>query len=264
MTKYRNGYVPLSALIKIASGTNGDGYWEHLLSPSQLAKHNALLALAKKRTGKTLAISSGWNAYRPYAAQVAAKKKYGSGAAAPGYSSHGGVYNGHDAMAMDYGNWGSVYGWNKSNFFADARAVGLEPGRISSEPWHVIDNDPWAAVPSGGQGNDMGTLDNTEENYQIWARWQQRAFFYDVRENGFGPDWKLGRTVFEMLRAADDSADVAKIGASVGEEIAKVNITLAGLGTVDLQIDTDKLAAELRAGLAPEIVKALGEQLLKS
>ena len=110
----------------------------------------------------------------------------------------------------------------------------------------------------------MGTLDNTEENYQIWARWQQRAFFYDVRENGFGPDWKLGRTVFEMLRAADDSADVAKIGASVGEEIAKVNITLAGLGTVDLQIDTDKLAAELRAGLAPEIVKALGEQLLKS
>ncbi|MGN7977449.1 hypothetical protein ACTJJ4_07730 [Microbacterium sp. 22195] len=138
------------------------------------------------------------------------------------------------------------------------------------EGWHfdvpgIFRIPPTTPAGSGGSAsereNDMGTLDNTEENYQTFARWMQRAYFYDVRENGYGPKWELGRTVFELLRAADDSADVAKIGASVGEEIAKMNITLAGLGTVDLQIDTDKLAAELRAGLAPEIVKALGEKL---
>ncbi|OJU41829.1 MAG: hypothetical protein BGN97_03770 [Microbacterium sp. 69-10] len=155
MTRYHNGYVPRNALICIATGTNSVGYWEHLLSPSQKYKHDALVARAKARTkGRILRITTGYCAYRPYAAQVQAKRKYGPDAAAPGYSSHGGTYNGRDAMAMDYGNWPSVYNGfgGQTAFYEDCRAVGLTPGVIARETWHVIDYDPWAAVPSGGQG----------------------------------------------------------------------------------------------------------------
>lgn len=155
MTRYRNGYIPRDALISIASGTNKDGYWEHQMSPSQHLKHIALVERARKRNnGRTLAITSGWNAYRPIEPQKQAKKKYGPDAAAPGCSSHGGTYNGRDAMAMDYGNWFWVYAGDKDAFYADCRAVGLTPGVIAREPWHVIDNDPWAALAAPASGSD--------------------------------------------------------------------------------------------------------------
>ena len=66
--------------------------------------------------------------------------------------------------------------------------------------------------------NDMGNLDNTEANYQTFARFLQRALKFDVRESGFGPDWKLGPTVFELLRAADDSGDVKAIAVKMTDE----------------------------------------------
>lgn len=167
MTRYRNGQIPASVLIKIASGTNGDGYWEHLLSPSQKRKHDALVARARKRTGRTLKITSGWNAYRPLEPQWTAKRKYGSGAAWPGTSSHGGTYKGADAMAMDYGNWSWVYGGDRAAFFADCRAVGLDPGVISDELWHVIDRDPWAPVPASLPKTDPATPEEDEEHMYI-------------------------------------------------------------------------------------------------
>lgn len=70
--------------------------------------------------------------------------------------------------------------------------------------------------------NDMGTLDNTEENYQTFMRWLQRALKFDVRTDGAGPDWKLGPTIFELLRAADDSSDVAGVKGAVSAIAVKM------------------------------------------
>ena len=70
--------------------------------------------------------------------------------------------------------------------------------------------------------NDMGTLDNTEDNYQTFARFLQRALKWDVRTDGLGPDWKLGPTVFELLRAADDSGDVAGVKGAVSAIAVKM------------------------------------------
>ncbi|MBN9208131.1 MAG: hypothetical protein J0H96_05635 [Microbacterium ginsengisoli] len=157
MPRYKNGQVPTDVLVKIASGTNTDGYWEHLLPPATLLKHNALVALGQKASGRTLQITPGYNAYRPLAAQTLAKKNaIAAGrpgdAAAPGTSSHGLTFRGAitgnveaDSAAMDYGNWQYVFG-TYAAFAAACTAVGLIPGVFSWEQWHVIDLDPWAAI----------------------------------------------------------------------------------------------------------------------
>lgn len=180
MTRYKNGQIPASALITIATGTNGDGYWEHQLSPSQKRKHDALVARARKRHGRTLKITSGWCAYRPLGPQRLAKQKYGSGAAAVGFSSHGGTYKGRDAMAMDYGNWHWVYNGDRAAFFEDCHAVGLAPGVIPSELWHVIDYDPWAPVPApapaGGASNTTKPAAEPEEEEEDMCK--NSGFYY--------------------------------------------------------------------------------------
>lgn len=157
MPTYRNGRVPDHLLVTFASGwLPAEGTWKHQLPPATYRKHLALVALAKRNTGRTLKISEGWGAYRPYAIQVYAKKVHGIWAATPGTSSHGMFWEGRQCAAIDYGNWGHVYAWNRDAFYRDVRAVGLVPGLISpgrgypDEPWHVVDRDPWAAVPSGG------------------------------------------------------------------------------------------------------------------
>lgn len=157
MPSYSNGYVPLDLMVRFRAGRNNtDGDWHHSLPPSTYRKHLALVQRAKDRTGRTLAISEGWGAYRPYDAQVIARRVFGNGAAVPGTSSHGGFWEGRQTMAMDYGNWSWVYGGDRNAFAADCRAVGLTPNMITpargypDEPWHVIDTDPWAPVPAGG------------------------------------------------------------------------------------------------------------------
>lgn len=154
---YRNGRVPSSRLVTFATGwLPGEGTWKHQLPPATYRKHLALVALAKKHTGRTLKVSEGWGAYRPYETQVYAKSVHGIWAATPGTSSHGMFWEGRQCAAIDYGNWGAVYNWDRAAFFRDVRAVGMEPGLISKargypdEPWHVVDLDPWAAVPAGG------------------------------------------------------------------------------------------------------------------
>lgn len=112
--------------------------------------------------------------------------------------------------------------------------------------------------------DEVGTLDNNEENYQVIARALQRAFKFDVRTNGFGPDWKLGPTVFELLRAADDSADVEGVKGAVSTiavkmtdedraAIAKavtdaINIPAGGASKADV-------TAAIDAGLAKLVLK---------
>ena len=165
---YRNGYIPMARLVTFKKGSNKtDGDWHHSLSPSTYRKHLQLVAKAYQRTGRMLAISNGWSAYRPYFAQVLAREIWGFGAAVPGTSSHGGFWEGKQTLAMDYGNWAWVYAKfgsrARAEFYADCRAVGLSPGLIHpsrgngypDEPWHVIDKEPWAAVPAGLGVEDM-------------------------------------------------------------------------------------------------------------
>lgn len=185
--RYRNGEIPESALVIFKRGHNerdGDFYWG--LPASTYRKHLALIARALERTGRTLSPSDGWSTYRPLAAQVAARKRYGNGAAVPGKSSHGGFWEKRDTAAVDYGNWAWVYAKfgarAREEFYADCRAVGLTPGMISKargypdEPWHVIDLDPWAPVPAG-------SITSMEDEMSAKAEQQIEAVYAAV----FGP-----------------------------------------------------------------------------
>jgi hypothetical protein len=156
MPTYSNGYIPENLLVIFKRGwskIDGDWYWG--LPAATYARHLALVALARKRNPDVwLTPTEGFSCYRPYWAQVIAQKVWGKGAATPGTSSHGGFWEGRQTLAIDYHNWGQVYGWNQAAWFADVRAVGLTPGMIMrsrgypDEPWHVIDLDPWGAVPA--------------------------------------------------------------------------------------------------------------------
>lgn len=176
MTRYPNGEIPDSELVTFDFGHDDvEGDWKHQLTPGTYAKHLALVARAKDRTGRTLRVSPGSNAYRPIRTQRIFRDLYGNGAAVPGTSSHGGQWEGADRMAMDYGNWAYVYAEfanPRAEFFADCRAVGLEPGLISTsrgypdEPWHVIDNDPWAPAPASATSPEEDIMKDA-----ILTRW---------------------------------------------------------------------------------------------
>jgi hypothetical protein len=162
-TGYSNGFIPESMLVTFATGWNStDGNWKHQLSPGTYAKHLKLVALAKARKNRTLEITEGWGAYRPYDPQVLARRLYGNGAAYPGTSSHGGFWENQQTLAIDYGNWGWVYDWDRAAFYEDVRDAGLTPGLIHpdrgnnypDEPWHVVDLDPWAPPPAPIQSEE--------------------------------------------------------------------------------------------------------------
>ena len=154
---WKNGYIPDSDLVVFQRGHNStDGDWYWALTPGTLAKLNALIARAQKRTGRTLRPSDGYSCYRPIPAQQTARRLCGNGAAVVGTSSHGGWWEGRETLAIDIGNWAWVYEnhGGRAAFYEDARAVGLTPGMISrergypDEPWHLIDLNPRAAAPA--------------------------------------------------------------------------------------------------------------------
>ncbi|WP_431800303.1 hypothetical protein [Microbacterium kunmingense] len=137
------------------------------------------------------------------------------------------------------------------------------------EPWHFeyfwsLDqhrNETITLAQVGGvwtfqEEDDMGTLDNTEANYQTFAAWLQRAFKFDVRPGGKGADWRLGPTVFELLSAADDSGDIKAIAVkmtdedrqAIAAEVAKAIVVPSGASKADV-------AAAIDAGLAKLVLK---------
>lgn len=188
---YSNGYIPDSLLVTFNTGWNStDGNWKHQLSPSSYVKHQALVNLARQHTGRTLTITEGWGAYRPYNIQVLARQMYGYGAATPGQSSHGGFWEGKQTLAIDYGNWGWVYGWDRAAFYRDVYACGLTPGLIHpsrgnnypDEPWHVVDLAPWQAVAAGGNGVpfiDLALLRRQKEN-SMYIKGTSQSSVYNV------------------------------------------------------------------------------------
>lgn len=194
---YRNGELPRGLFTLIAAGYDEDGYWEHLLTPSTLAKWNALIERGKqyKGRGRVLALSSGYSGYRPLAPQIAYRERYGRGAAVPGASSHGGFWEGSQCLAMDIGNWAWVYDGSRDAFYADCRAVGLAPGLISEgrgypdEPWHVIDFTPFAPV-FAGTGGSSGTTSRPKQTEE-----DESMRYLFIREDNSGqPAWCLLNT----------------------------------------------------------------------
>lgn len=235
MARYKNGQIPASLLIRRGHIRLTAGTW---------AKWDRLVTIVEGRHGVTLEITQGTGVslgsggYRDIPMQRAVKKKYIAlgrpwQAAAEGTSSHGGEFNGEDALAIDVSNWGLI---GQAAFYAAAREAGFVAGYFNGqggrpkEPWHIIDKDPYRIIHQD-QGDDMGTIDNTEENYQTIAGFLQRALRFDVRPNGKGADWKLGPTVWERLNtlqaaaatgtAIDPKAAASAIAEAIPDELAE-------------------------------------------
>lgn len=219
MPTYSNGHVPDSLLVTFKTGwSSNDGNWKHQLSAGTLQKHNRLVELARKRTGRTLEISEGWGAYRPYNIQEVARRLYGNGAAWPGTSSHGGFWEGQQTLAIDYGNWGWVYDWDRAAFYADVRAAGLAPGLIHpsrgnnypDEPWHVVDLTPWTA-PTGSGSSVSGRPEEEDPMPK-----------HESKENTTRQALKPGFNVREVTPKQLYLADYSAGGGEVGEMVVFV------------------------------------------
>jgi hypothetical protein len=162
MARFPNGQIPPpgtagSPLYTIAKGVDSNGYWEFQTTAGTHAKWNAAKRYAEKHFGRTIYIRSGWNIYRPLDVQRSARiRACNAGncnaAAYPGYSSHGGSWGGRDCLAIDVDPNGLTWG----QVWEACRAAGFSVGLITKaiagidEPWHIIDFDPWRAVPAGG------------------------------------------------------------------------------------------------------------------
>ena len=267
MPTYRNGYIPRDLLVRIASGTNSDvGYWEHLLSPATYARHLALVKRARDRAGKTLAMGAGWSAYRPYDQQVRAREIYGNGAAQPGTSSHGGFWEGRQTLAMDYSNWSSVYGGDRATFYADCRAVGLEPGLIEprrgypDEPWHVVDGQPWSAVPAY-DGVFTPFLPEEEDMTP-----EQDAMLRDIQNKlsikgaGYGRPEVIQQRVDAIVEKLETGAGYDWLPAIANQGHA-ILAAVGGLNVTAAPVDVQALADALREGLGAAIASELAERL---
>lgn len=125
---------------------------------------------------------------------------------------------------------------------------GYTLGASGTDDFHAISED----------FDDMGKIDNTEENYQTIASFLQRAFRFDVRPLGKGPDHRLGPTVFELLGAADDSADVKAMAVKMTPE-DRAEIAKAVAGAIQLPstggATKADIAAAIDAGLAKLVLK---------
>lgn len=261
MVRYANGYVPANVLQVIGKGTNSDGYWEHRLPAATVARHRELVRIGETRHGKTLQITPGWNCDRPYPVQVQARERYGNYAATPGTSSHGGNWAGPvtswkrvDTAAIDYNNWSTVFG-SRTAFFAACREVGLVPGAISApafpdEPHHVIDLDPWGAVPAFEQAKPLeidmplnnddlvailnasfvnGTLPDGKPRFTSVASALKAVYFYGDKIHAQNEALMAAVKALATTQGADPEAIVAVVDVAVREALDGMTITLGTL-----------------------------------
>lgn len=167
---YRNGYCPSHRLIRFGTGYSPvDGYYEWRLPRATLRRWRSLIERAKRRSGgRILTPAIGWSTDRPIHIQVLAKQIHKHLAAAPGFSSHGMVFEEQQTAAIDAGNWSYVYAncGGYDAWLADARAEGfdrLPDGYpIEGERHHIIDYNPWDDEPEfggapAGQGSEAFT-----------------------------------------------------------------------------------------------------------
>lgn len=146
---YSNGFIPEERLTEIP--------W----APGRYLRSDAVTSLValnedfKSKFGYNIGIS---DAYRDFAGQVEAKRKYGDGAAEPGTSDHGW------ALAVDFGTGIASFGtqqyrWMKDNGpeYGWRHPAWAEPNGRLPEPWHW-EFWGWAApgseTPIGGSPSD--------------------------------------------------------------------------------------------------------------
>lgn len=244
MPRYSNGFIPDSALVTLATGYNStDGTWTHKLTRHTAYCWDRLRKIAHGRTGRWLEITEGFGAYRPYYAQVIARRIYGYGAAYPGTSSHGGHWEDQDTMAIDVGNWEWVYAKfgnrARAEFFADVRKVGMLPGMIHpsrgnsypDEPWHIIDPNPYAAVPSGGgsaqkpKPNKPAKPGDQDENMKV---------IFGHRNEG-GDEWMIIHPTFKNPKDANQRGYIVTTSKAVA--VAWGRMYKNGAGSYDFNVD---------------------------
>lgn len=272
MPSYTNGYIPDSLLITFNVGvSSGEGVWKHQLSPGTYAKHLALVALARKNTGRTLQISTGWGAYRPMPAQVYARKVHGNGAAVPGTSSHGGFWEKKQTLAIDYGNWAYVYNGDRAAFYRDVRAVGLEPGLISpqrgypDEPWHVVDLAPWAAAGAAGTSEEDVMNDAQEKKLNDKLDQLIQALGAGGLVPGLWPDTIMGNTrdIKAQVNGLPDALKtiVAQVN-GVPDVLAAIRKDIKGVTVSGGQVDVPALSAALAKELSGTLGNAVATAVL--
>lgn len=190
---YPNGRIPLELLVHLGG--------DHYLPPGTAARWQWMVAATREKYGVTLRITKGPNAYRWYEAQVEAKQEATADgrpqdAAAPGFSSHGGLFEGREVMAIDVANWqdlGSTPGgkdaWGR--FAALCRLAGFTTLYFDWEPWHIVDqNDVWT-VPAGMAGKTPQTKPLMEDEmllFQLDPTVDGRWVVVDVRA---GTYWQV-------------------------------------------------------------------------
>lgn len=224
-TYFANGMIPLDLLVNLGGN--------HYLPPGTALRWRWMVQDCKARYGVTLRITGdndglgGWNAYRPFAAQVRYRQHYGIGAAVPGSSSHGGTYHGLQCMAIDVTNWMEL-GWTEFNKLCQKH--GFRTNFVTpTELWHIADfNDPWH-VPSGG-----GSTPEIEEPIEEYPEEEEIMKLYMITDSGAVTYAVAGpKYWFEFNGTAPNGPELAnrlaglynKIGPTVTGTETAINLT---------------------------------------
>lgn len=186
---YLNGQVPYSVVsVVLASGTDGNGYWEFRCTPAFAARWAFAKREAERSFGRTIYIRAGWNVYRPYDVQVSARKRACAsgncnGASVAGYSSHGGNWGGRDCLAVDVDpnglTWDQVDQAMEAAGFSARLITEAMSGIKGGERWHYIDFNAFGPVPAGlgatpFEEDDMANADEVlAELRQMYNRQEQ-------------------------------------------------------------------------------------------
>lgn len=226
MPEFANGRIPESRLVALGRGRDRDGVWKHLAPPGTAARWNFLTATARAKYGVALRITPGWNLFRPFDVQVRYRDRLGIMAAVPGFSSHGGVFNGRDCMAIDVQNWGDLAPGNSAaawtRFVALCRVSGFRVDFVKPrETWHVGDFDPWR-VPAAAAKFRINPVTVLEQEADMAVIVVQRANS-QLAKGVFDPiTGKLRREITpsenNLYRAAQAANPSAVIYATVSDK----------------------------------------------
>ncbi len=129
-----------------------------------------------------------------------------------------GAYDG-DHAATDYPSW---YGVGRCTIQQRINQTGREYLGWSD---HILD------CPINLGDDDMGTIDNNEQNYQTIAGFLARALKWDVRNSGTVPP---------------SDSDASKYGPTIWDTLGAINNKISAIN-VDADVDEKKLATELVA-----------------